>query len=172
MPAPAAASPLQRLGLGDFDHEMQSTRRILERVPDEHFDWRPHAKSGTLGQLASHVASVIGLQNAVLRADHLDILAAGARPDPATNNAELLALFDRTVASVRESIAAVSDEATWFKTWAFRRGEQTMFEMPKIAAFRSMGINHVVHHRGQLSVYLRLLDVPVPGMYGPSADER
>ena len=174
MTAPATApSPLQRLGLGDFDAEMASTRRILERVPDEHFDWRPHPKSGTLGELASHVASVIGLQNLVIRTDEMDILARGAsRPAPAKSRAELLELFDRTVASVRESIASVTDDATWRKPWSFKRGEHVMFTMPKVAAFRGMGINHLVHHRGQLSVYLRLLDVPVPGMYGPSADER
>jgi len=168
-----APSTLQRLGLGDFDHEMASTRRILARVPDEHFDWRPHAKSGTLGNLASHVATVIGLQNAVLRSDELDILAPdGFRPPPATNNAELLATFDRTVESVRDAIAAMPDDAAWYRTWTFRRGDVVIFQLPKVAAFRGFGINHLVHHRGQLSVYLRLLDVPVPGMYGPSADER
>jgi uncharacterized damage-inducible protein DinB len=174
MTAPvAASSSLQRIGLGDFDAEMASTRRILERVPDEHWDWKPHPKSGTLGQVASHVATVIGLQNAVVRFDDFDILSrGGARPEPSKSRAELLETFDRTVASVRESIAALGDDAAWSKSWTFRRGDHVIFVMPKAAAFRTMGINHLVHHRGQLSVYLRLLDVPVPGMYGPSADER
>src|SRR5205085_7942574 len=121
MTAPATApSPLQRVGLGDFDHEMASTRRILERVPDGKFDWKPHQKSRSLGELASHVASVIGLQNFVLRNDELDIATRGTPPAPATTNAELLAIFDRTVGSVRDAIASVADDATWFKPWTFR----------------------------------------------------
>ena len=173
MTAPATSPSLQQLGLGDFDPEMQSTRRILERVPDEHWDWKPHARSASLGDLASHVAMVIGLQNAVVRRDELDILTRdGAPPAKVTSRAELLERFDATVASVRESIAAVADEAAWRRQWTFRRGDHVIFAMPRVAAFRTLGINHLVHHRGQLSVYLRLLDVPVPGMYGPSADER
>ena len=173
MTAPATTPSLQQLGLGDFDNEMQSTRRILERVPDEHWNWKPHAKSASLGDLASHVAMVIGLQNAVVRRDELDILARdGALPAKVTSRAELLERFDATVASVRESIAALTDEGAWQRQWTFRRGDHVIFAMPRVAAFRTLGINHLVHHRGQLSVYLRLLDVPVPGMYGPSADER
>jgi len=172
MTAPTAPS-LQQLGLGDFDNEMASTRRILERVPDEHFDWKPHPKSKSLGELASHVATIVGLQNIVIREDELDFMRPGARvlPPAAKSRAELLDTFDQTVASVRASLATVTDDATWSRPWALRRGEQTIFELPKVAAFRTLGLSHLVHHRGQLTVYLRLLDVPVPGMYGPSADE-
>jgi len=173
MTSPSAQPSVQRIALDDFDVEMASTRRILERVPDEHFDWKPHPKSKTLGELASHVATIIGLQNIVIREDELNFLRPGARvlPPAAKNRAELLDTFDRTVASVRESLASVADDATWARPWALRRGEHTIFELPKVSAFRRLGLSHLVHHRGQLTVYLRLLDVPVPGMYGPSADE-
>jgi uncharacterized damage-inducible protein DinB len=171
MTAPNAAQSVQRLALGDFDHEMATTRRVLERVPEEHWDWRPHAKSPTLGGLASHVASVLALQLAAIGADEFDFVKTKFAPRHATNRAELLALFDETVAQVREAMASVTDDATWFKPWALRAGERVIFELPKVAVFRSVGINHVVHHRAQLGVYLRLLDVPVPRMYGPTADE-
>jgi uncharacterized damage-inducible protein DinB len=167
----APAPSLRRLAFGDFDHELATTRRVLERVPDEHWDWRPHEKSSTLGALASHVASLLALQLHTIAADDFDFLSGPYGPPAATNRAELLALFDRVAADVRAALAGVDDDGAWFRPWALRRGEKTLIALPKLAIFRSIGINHLVHHRGQLSVYLRLLNVPVPGIYGPSADE-
>lgn len=175
MTAPHAAAPsVQRLALGDFDHEIANTRRLLERVPDEQWDWRPHEKSATLGTLAGHLAGIIALQLPVVQSHEVDFMgpqAATLRPPAATTRAELLAQFDGLVEQLRAALAGVTDDATWLTPWTLRRGDHVIFHLPKVAALRAFGINHLVHHRGQLSVYLRLLNVPIPGMYGPSADE-
>jgi DinB superfamily len=172
MTAPAVPS-LQRLAFGDLEHELASTRRLLERVPDEHWSWRPHPKSSTLGNLATHVASVLGFATGTLHTDQFDLLdpsaAAILRPK-ASNRAELLALFDATVERARESMAGLGEGDAWFAPWTLRHGAHVVFTQPKLGVLRGAGINHLIHHRAQLGVYLRLLDVPVPGMYGPSAD--
>lgn len=155
--------------LPEFDQEMSVTRRVLERVPDEHFAWKPHEKSFSLAQLATHVANLPTWVNVTLTTDTFDSGTAG-RTDPAANRAALLALFDGNVRAARAAIESATD-ATWMGPWTFQPGGKPVFTMPRIAVHRGFVMNHSIHHRGQLSVYLRLLNVPVPSIYGPSADE-
>jgi uncharacterized damage-inducible protein DinB len=157
--------------LPEFDHEMENTRKILERVPDGKFDWRPHEKSGTLGWLTTHVATIPGWTSYTIGTDRLDIADPNMPPPPKANTrAEALSLFDKAVAEGRAALAAVSD-ADLMKPWSLVGGGKTIFTMPRIAVLRSMVMNHMIHHRAQLGVYLRLNDVALPAIYGPSADE-
>jgi uncharacterized damage-inducible protein DinB len=155
--------------LPEFDHEMQTTRRTLERVPEDKLGWKPHQKSMTLGGLATHLATINHWVDATLGMDSFDV--AGVPPNPELKSrAEILAAFDENVASARKKIAAASDTEL-MKPWSLLAGGKAMFTLPRIAVLRSFIMNHSIHHRGQLSVYLRLNDVPVPSIYGPSADE-
>ena len=159
--------------LGEFDPEMQNTRKMLERFPDGSVDYRPHAKSMTMGQLAGHVVEMVdwGAQTAIL--DTIDIQPPGTPPmEPAVakSRAEALVRFDRGVVSAREAIRRVSDERM-VQDWTLLQQGQPLFTMPRIAVLKRMILSHIIHHRAQLGVYLRMNDVPVPGMYGPSADE-
>lgn len=163
-------SLLQSL-LPEFDHEMAGTRKTLERVPWEKRDWRPHDKSYTLGQLATHLGEVVSWGSFTLATDELDFATFDYTPPEHASVAELLDAFDRACAESRAAIAA-ADDATAMAIWTLRQGEQVMFALPKIAVLRSFVMSHNVHHRAQLGVYLRLLDVPVPALYGPSADEQ
>jgi uncharacterized damage-inducible protein DinB len=156
--------------IAELQHEASSTRRMLERVPTEHFGWKPHEKSMTLGRLASHVANIPYLAEMIMRADEMDFTNTRYKLIEATDSAGLLQLFDTSLATAVSALQSVDNESLRTQ-WTLRRGEQVIFQLPKIAAYRSMVVNHFIHHRGQLSVYLRLLNVPVPGMYGPSADE-
>ena len=153
----------------EFDHEMATTRKLLERVPEQKFDWKPHARSMTLGELATHVANIVWWGEVTL--DKPEFNAEGQPRQAATvNRAELLDKFDRNVKATRTSLAGKSD-AELMAPWSLRNGKQTFFTMPKAAVWRAFVMNHLVHHRAQLSVYLRMNDVPLPAMYGPSADE-
>lgn len=154
----------------ELRQEARTTRRILERVPEESFGWKPHEKSMTLGRLAAHVAELPELIIPALTQDEFDFASGDFRPFEATTTAELLEKFDRTIDAAAELLHGQPDERMGEK-WRLRSGEQVFFEMPRAAVVRFVGLNHVVHHRGQLSVYLRLLDVPLPSIYGPSADE-
>ncbi len=159
--------------LPEFDQEMANTRRVLERVPDEHLDWAPHPKSYTLGQLAAHVALLPAWGAMTLSRDEFDMAPPdGARwtPPVLNNRAEMLAAFDKEAAGARQALEAATD-ADLARAWSLKQAGQTVFSLPKSAVFRTFVMNHLVHHRGQLMVYLRLKDVPVPGVYGPSADE-
>ena len=160
--------------LPEFDQEMASTRKVSERCPETKFGWRPHAKSWTMAELATHVANLPDWANLTLKKESLDYAPAdGSQPykrEAARSSPELLADFDKNVASARAAIAETSDEG-YAKLWTLLAGGQQVFSIPRIAVLRSFVFNHIIHHRGQLSVYLRLTDVPVPGMYGPSADE-
>lgn len=156
--------------LPEFDHEMTTTRKVLERVPDDKFDWKPHTKSFSMGQLAQHVATLPIWGAMTLRQSAFDLAGEFAMPTFRTR-AEMLASFDKEAASTRAALAGISD-AELMAPWALKRGTDTIFSMPKASVWRSFFMNHVIHHRGQLSVYLRLNDVPVPSMYGPSADEQ
>ena len=156
--------------LPEFDHEMAGTRRVLERVPLERGEFKPHPKSKSLGELASHVAELASWGSFTFETEVLDFADFDYRTPRHASRAELLAVFDRNVAGSRAALEA-ADDATALAPWTLRNGEQVFFTMPRIAVMRSMVLNHIVHHRAQLTVYLRLLDVPVPGLYGPSADE-
>ncbi|HEY0553915.1 MAG TPA: DinB family protein [Thermoanaerobaculia bacterium] len=155
--------------LPEFDQEMSNTRRALERVPTDKFDWQPHAKSYSMGKLATHIAHLPTWTNITLDTAELDVAQPFEIPKPASTE-ELLAFFDQNVAEARAALAGAADE-TFFQTWTLRAGEQIIFSMPKVAVMRGFVMNHIIHHRGQLTVYLRLNDIPVPSIYGPSADE-
>jgi uncharacterized damage-inducible protein DinB len=159
----------------EFDQEMKTTRTLLERVPEDKLAWKPHEKSMTLGRLAGHLAELPGFVVSIIQLDELDFAAPkeGAPPRKpliAESRQHVLEAFDAKAAAARPVIAGASDEHL-AKMWKLSSAGKTIFAMPRGQAVRAMFMNHVVHHRGQLSVYLRLLDVPVPSIYGPSADE-
>lgn len=156
--------------LPEFDHEMTNTRKMLERVPDDRLDYRPHEKSYTLLELASHVSNLPTWATMTLASTELDLEQPFDREPPRTTE-ELLAEFDRTSSEARTALDAATADALTVP-WTLRSGEHEIFTLPRAAVLRSFVLNHLIHHRAQLSVYLRLLDVPVPGMYGPSADEQ
>lgn len=160
--------------LPEFDHEMATTRRVLERVPEADAAWQPHAKSMTLGQIAAHIGSAPFYCTAATSRDEFDVAApdgaAVERPGFSTT-AALLESFDALVREAREGLAGASDEHL-MQPWTLKSGGHTVFTLPRVAAIRFLALNHIIHHRGQLSVYLRLRDVPVPSIYGPSADEK
>ena len=156
--------------LPQFDQEMANTRKLLECVPEEKFSWKPHEKSMTLGRLASHVAEMAEWGAMTVNTEKLE-LTADSKPFSATKKTELIEKFNSNVASAREAIAGAGDEHLT-KNWSlFYMGNQ-MLSMPRIDVLRNVVLSHMIHHRGQLSVYLRLLDVKIPGMYGPSADSK
>ncbi|QHL89236.1 DUF664 domain-containing protein [Nibribacter ruber] len=162
---------LNQILLQEFTREAKSTRRMLERVPDEKLDWQPHAKSFSLGKLAAHVAEIPSMFiSNVLQTEETDFVKQKFKPFHASTTQELVDFHDQVVAQVTEALTQASAEE-FGKTWTLRHGENVIMAMPKAAVIRSVAMNHLIHHRGQLSVYLRLLDVPVPGMYGPTADE-
>ena len=154
----------------EFQQEARTTRRLLERVPEESFGWKPHEKSMSLGRLAAHVAELPELVIPALTRDELDFAAGDFKPFEPQSTAELLEKFDRNIAAAVEALQQQPDERMGDQ-WRLRSGDHVLFEMPRAMVVRFVGLNHVVHHRGQLSVYLRLLDVPLPSIYGPSADE-
>jgi uncharacterized damage-inducible protein DinB len=156
--------------LNELDNEAKVTRSVLERVPADKFDWKPHEKSMTFGRLASHVAEMFGWTGSTLTSDVLDFATMEYTPFEPKTTQDLLAFFDEHIAKAKATLASTSDE-TFLTNWTLRNGETEYFTMPKVAVMRSFVINHIVHHRGQLSVYLRLNDIPVPSIYGPSADE-
>jgi uncharacterized damage-inducible protein DinB len=159
--------------LPEFDQEMASTRRSLERVPEDKFGWKPHSKSGTMIWLAGHLANIPEWAVYTINQDALDLAPRGVRAAPAPepkSRQELLATFDKNVAAARAAIAGASD-ARLFKNWTLLNNEQPVLTMPRIACLRSWVMNHSIHHRAQLGVYLRLNNIPVPAIYGPSADE-
>ena len=156
--------------LPEFDHEFATLRKTLERVPDGKMDYSPHPKSMNMSRLAGHLAELPGWVNATIEQDELDFAKMGySAPMPATA-AECVASLDAALAKARPALAGASD-ADMMKPWTLRQGDTVFFTMPKVAVLRSFVMNHMIHHRAQLGVYLRLNDVPVPGSYGPSADE-
>ena len=165
---------LNELFLPEFDNEMKSTRRTLERVPDGKFDWKPHEKSGSMGWLAGHLAMLPWWATVTIHQDSLDLMPGGqpapTPPAPKTT-AELLALFDAKAAEGRAAIAGASDEALR-QPWTLYKTGQQILQMPKFVVLRSFVMNHMIHHRAQLGVYLRLNNLPVPSVYGPSAGEQ
>ncbi len=160
--------------LPEYDNEMNNTRKVLERVPEDKFGWKPHEKSGTMAWLAGHVASLGQWATITLTTEELDFAprdGSEQKPGaPPASRKELLDLFQQHSTKGREAIANASD-ADLMKPWKLLKGGETIFTMPKIAVLRGFVMNHMIHHRGQLTVYLRLTDTPVPALYGPSADE-
>ena len=155
--------------LPEFDHEMTTTRKVLERVPEDKLEWKPHARSFSLGALAAHVSTIPMWGSETLTKTEIDLGGAPPPGAPPSKN-DLLANFDRNVATTRAALTGRTD-AELMGMWSLKRGGQTIFSMPRAVVWRSFVMNHLIHHRAQLAVYLRLLDVPVPSMYGPSADE-
>jgi len=158
--------------LAELTQEMKVTRRTLERLPDDKLGWRPHERSWTLGELATHLATIPHWAMVAVERDSFDVATGqeeGKREPPGTT-AEILALFDANLTAAEGALQAV-DEAKMGDPWSLENGGEVVFTVPRGAVLRNMILNHAIHHRGQLTVYMRLLDVPVPAIYGPSADE-
>ena len=155
--------------LADYDHEMGTTRRLLERLPDDRLAWKPHERSMSLGALATHLSRIPEWAGAILNESSFDLEAVPPNADEQTSRAGILASFDATRARTRAWMDKSDGE--YNAPWTLKRGGQQLFSVPRVAAFRSFVLHHIIHHRGQLSVYLRLNDVAVPAIYGPSADE-
>lgn len=159
--------------VGEFDHEAGNTRRMLERVPEQHVAWTPHPRSKPLGELALHIAGLPVWVGRILTVTEYDFMGAGApKPglQPWQSKEALLAKFDRNVVDARTAMLAAID-AQMMESWTLKGAGEVVFTLPRVAAIRGMVFNHTIHHRGQLSVYLRMKDVPLPGIYGPTADE-
>ena len=154
----------------EFDEEMKKTRTVLERVPAGKGDFAPHPKSMPLGKLAPHLAQLAGFGVTVLTTPGLDFASGSYTPLPFESSAQLVAAFDKGAASVRSALEGLPDEA-WLEPWKLSFQGKTIFEGSRFLAYRQMFLNHMVHHRAQLGVHLRLTGQPVPGTYGPSADE-
>ena len=162
---------LKELLFADLEPELAATRKTLERFPDDRAAWKPHEKSRTLQQLAEHVAELPGFASVMLTTDTFDVKNGGRFSTSAPTAAELLALFDRAAGQLRDAVARTDDERLQ-QPWTFTAGAHVIVSGPRAVVLRRMGITHLAHHRAQLGVYYRLLDVPVPGTFGPSADER
>jgi uncharacterized damage-inducible protein DinB len=164
---------LSELLLPEFNQEMATTRRVLERVPEDKLSWKPHDKSMSMDRLAGHVAEMVGWVAESIEKDFVDFAPVGGtpmQPTIATSRQQLLEIFDKNCDRGRKALAGASDEE-FMKNWSLKRGGETLFTMPKLNVIRTFCLNHVVHHRAQLSVYLRLNNVAVPSIYGPTADE-
>ena len=157
--------------IGELKHEGTSTKKLLERIPSDKLDWAPHEKSMKLGKLAKHVADLNLWVERIMHSDEFDFATAKFNNEMPADTASIVKIFDEKLAEAAHVLETATDEAL-NTIWVVKRGGHVMFQMPRKIALRSFAYNHIYHHRGQLTVYLRLLDVPVPGMYGPSADER
>ena len=156
--------------LNEIHAEANATRKILERIPDESLTWKPHEKSMSLDRLASHVAEITGWVALIMDYDELDFAKIDYKPPVISKNEDLIKIYEESLKKAVESLEKATDD-DFKKTWTMKSGDRTFFTMPKDVTLRSFALSHMYHHRGQLSVYLRLLDIPVPGSYGPSADE-
>lgn len=154
----------------EFDHEAQTTRKHLERLSDDKFAWQPHEKSFTLEGLASHIVECVSWTDTIFSSDEFNFDPATYKRYQAASLADLLKTFDENVASGKQALAG-ADEAALMKPWSLKIMGDSLFEKPKAEVLRDFVLSHIIHHRGQLSVYERLLEIPVPGSYGPSADE-
>ena len=162
---------IAELLLPEFDEEMASTRRVLERVPDDKFGWKPHEKSFSMGDLASHIANTVSWSEPTMTQPMFDLGAVSMEEmtKAAKSRAELLTWFDANVTSARALLD--KPDADYFVPWTLKHGDKVFFTLPRYNCMRSFVLNHIVHHRAQLGVYLRMNGIPVPGVYGPSADE-
>ena len=157
--------------LGELKSESANTKKMIERIPTEKIDWQPHEKSMTIGKLATHIANLPVWFNRIINADGFDFAAFGSTEKKETTQA-ILDLFTQQLDEAEKVLAAATSDEIFKAMWTVSRNNQILYQLPKMVALRSFTFNHIYHHRGQLSVYLRLLDIPVPGMYGPSADEK
>ncbi len=162
---------IAELLLLELQQESANTRKMIERVPTDKLEWQPHEKSMTIGRLATHIAELPVWFGRILSADEFDFFASTFKSQKRETTAEIVDLFDKQMAEATSLLQTAGDEAM-NSIFTLRRGEHVMFQLPRKVVLRTFALNHVYHHRGQLSVYLRLLDLPVPGMYGPSADEK
>jgi len=162
--------PINQSFLDELEREATPTRKMLELVPLEKADWAPHKKSMPLGRLATHIAELTGWASHTLDHNELDFAKMDYTPRVAASTAELISIFEENLSKAEKSIKN-ADDKTFMDDWTLRNGEQIYFTLPKIQVLRSTCFNHLVHHRGQLSVFLRLLDIPLPGVYGPTADQ-
>jgi uncharacterized damage-inducible protein DinB len=156
--------------LAELAHEAATTRRLLQRLPEAHLTWKPHEKSMTLGRLAGHIAEIPARISSMLEPDEYDFAAGGEAPHAASSVADLLTFFDQSVSQATERLKKQTTDRL-LATWRLKKGGKQLLEMPRMGAVRFMMLNHLIHHRGQLSVYLRLQNVPLPSIYGPTADE-
>ncbi len=156
--------------IAELKHEAASTRKLLERVPMDKPDWTPHTKSMKLGNLANHIAELLSMTMVIMDQDELDFATFEYKPQIPKTTEELLKKFDDMVEKAVECLKK-ADDAKFMENWSMRNGDKIFFTLPKAAVLRSFTFNHEYHHRAQLGIYLRLLDIPVPGVYGPSADE-
>ncbi len=164
-------SNLAKQALADLDHEIANTRRVLELVPADRLDFSPHAKSWPLQKLANHLTDFGWWGVVTLTTDELDFAAPQPPSPPLPTTAEgFLAQFDERIAAFKVELDKATD-AQMMATWTMKNGDAVIMAMPRLAVLRGMIINHMIHHRAQMTIYLRLLDIPVPGLYGPSADE-
>jgi uncharacterized damage-inducible protein DinB len=162
---------IAELLLPELEQEMATTRRVLERVPDDKLAWKPHDRSASMGDLASHIVNMIKWTDTTMNQTEFDMGSVSPEEvnQTAKSRAELLAWFDANAATAKQALA--KSDADYFVPWTLKRGDTVFFTMPRYTCMRSFCLNHIVHHRAQLSVYLRLNGIPVPAMYGPSADE-
>lgn len=158
--------------IAELQHEAVSTRKMLERVPADKFGWKPHEKSMTLGRLASHVAEIPDWTNATINLDELDFSKEEYKPFEPKSSDELVKFFDEKLSSALDTLKNNANNENLMGMWSLRNGETVYLTMPRIAVMRGFVLSHLIHHRAQLGVYLRLLDVPVPSSYGPTADEQ
>lgn len=155
--------------LAEYDHEMAATRKLLARIPDDKLTWKPHDKSRSLGALGQHLANLPNWGGLILERFNVDLVDVPSFGDEPASRTAILSAFDDSRAKTRQLLDKTDAELA--AMWSLRREGQELFSLPKSAAFRTFVLSHIVHHRGQLSVYLRLNDIAVPALYGPSADE-
>lgn len=156
---------------GELEHEAVATRKMFERIPEDKFDWKPHKKSTPFANLAVHIVEMIDWAKLTVTTPELDYAVQLYKPFMPETNVELLEYFDKSVESAIEALKDTSDEVI-MENWTVRNGERVYFVKPRVKVLRSDCFNHIIHHRGQLSVYMRLNDIPLPGVYGPTADEQ
>ena len=155
--------------LAEFDHEMGTTRKLLGRVPQDKLAWKPHVKSMSLGGLAAHLANIPNWGSRILNETFFDLATAPEKQPEPTSSAVILQAFDESTKQARAALTKT--DAELLAQWTLKSGGHEVFSMPRVAAFRRFVLSHAIHHRGQLSVYLRLNEVPLPSIYGPTADE-
>ena len=170
MPATAERASTKNVAFGDLERELAVTRKVLERLPEKDFGWKPHEKSMHLGRLAMHVATLPQWMVTTITQDDLDFAKPPQIRTDSTSHADLLAEFDKNVAAVKVALVQI-DDAGWQKSWTLRQGDKVLHSSLKATITRVWCLNHMIHHRAQLCVYLRMLNVPVPAVYFNSADE-